>query len=177
MHTRSEQDRENRDQNTRLQLSQLSSNLRNLTETGARTARESRILQSLYHDRMEARQERIIDTHAQTFEWIFDPRQLLSGLASNDSFLEWLINGSGIFWITGIAGSGKSTLMKFLSHHKSATQALQRWTNGKDLITADLYFWHAGTELQKSQEGLLRSLLYGVLSQCPELIGEVLPKL
>ena len=177
MHTRSEQDRENRDQDMRLQLSQLSSNLRNLTETGARTARESRILQSLYHDRMEARQERIIDTHAQTFEWIFDPRQLSSGLASNDSFIEWLINGSGIFWITGIAGSGKSTLMKFLSHHPSATQALQRWTDGKDLITADFFFWHAGTELQKSQEGLLRSLLHGVLSQCPELIGQVLPKL
>ena len=177
MHTRSEKNREDRDQTMNLQLSQLSSNLRNLTEIGARSARESRILESLYHDKIEARQERIFDTHAQTFEWIFDARQLSSGLASNNSFLEWLINGSGIFWITGKAGSGKSTLMKFLSHHKSATQALQRWTDGKDLITADCYFWHAGTELQKSQEGLLRSLLHGVLSQCPELIGQILPKL
>ena len=177
MHTRSEQEREDRDQKICLQLSQLASNLRGLTETRARSARESRILESLYHDRMEARQKKIIDTHAQTFEWIFDPRHPSSALASNHSFLEWLINGSGIFWITGKAGSGKSTLMKFLSHHKSATQALQRWTDDKDLITADFYFWHAGTELQKSQEGLLRSLLHDVLSQCPELMRQVLPKL
>ena len=177
MHTRSEQERENRHQKIGLQLSQLSSNLRNLTETGARSTRESRILESLYHDRMEARQEKIIDTHAQTFEWIFDPCHPSSASASNHGFLEWLITGSGIFWITGKAGSGKSTLMKFLSHHKSATQALQRWTDDKDVITADFYFWHAGTALQKSQEGLLRSLLYGVLSQCPELMRQVLPKL
>ena len=177
MHTKSEQEREDRDKKISLQLSQLSSNLRGLTETRARSARESRVLESLYHDRMEARQEKIIDNHAQTFEWIFDPRHPSSALASNHSFLEWLINGSGIFWITGKAGSGKSTLMKFLSHHKSATQALQRWTDDKDLITADFYFWHAGTELQKSQEGLLRSLLHGVLSQCPELMRQILPKL
>ena len=177
MHTRSEQERKDRDQKISLQLSQLSSNLRNLTETGTRSARESRILESLYHDRMEARHEKIIDTHAQTFEWIFDPHHPSSALASNYSFLEWLINGGGIFWITGKAGSGKSTLMKFLSHHKSATQALLRWTDDKDLITADFYFWHAGTELQKSQEGLLRSLLHGVLSQCPELMRQILPKL
>ena len=175
MHTRSEQEKEDRDQNMSLQLSQLSSNLRKLPETGEQSARESRILESLYYNRMEARQANIIDAHAQTFEWILDPHQLSSGMASKGSFLEWLTNGIGIFWITGKAGSGKSTLMKFLTHHRSTKQALQQWTDGKDLITADFYFWHAGTELQKSQEGLLRSLLHGILFQCPELMPQVLP--
>ena len=177
MHTESERDKKKRDQIMSLQLSQLSSDLRKLSETGEQSARESRILENLGYKRMEARQANIIDAHAQTFEWILDPHQLSSGLASKDSFLEWLTNGSGIFWITGKAGSGKSTLMKFLSHHQSTKKTLQRWTDTKDLITADFYFWHAGTELQKSQEGLLRSLLHGILSQCPELMGQVLPKL
>ena len=176
MHTKSEHDKEDRDQNMSLQLSQLSSNLRILSETGEQSARESRILESLYYNRMEARQEKIVDAHAQTFKWILDRRQVSVGLASRDSFLEWLTNGIGIFWITGKAGSGKSTLMKFLSHHKSVTRALRGWADGKDVVTAAFYFWHAGTELQKSQEGLLRSLLHGILSQCPELMGQVLPK-
>ena len=176
MHTRSVQDREDRNQNMSLQLSQLSSNLRKLSETGEQSARESRILESLYYNRMEARQANIIDAHAQTFEWILDPHQLSRGLTSKDNFLEWLTNGSGIFWITGKAGSGKSTLMKFLSHHKSATEAFQGWADKKDLITAVFYFWHAGTELQRSQEGLLRSLLHGILFQCPELMPQVIPK-
>ena len=67
-------------------------------------------------------------------------------------------------------------IMKFLSHHNSTTQALERWADEKDLVTADYYFWHSGTELQKSQEGLLRSLLHGVLSRCPELMLQVFPK-
>ena len=175
-HTRSVRDKEGRDQKMSLQLSQLCSNLRRLSETVEQSAREHRILESLHYNRMEARQANIIDAHAQTFEWILDPHQLSNHLASRDSFWEWLTNGSGIFWITGKAGSGKSTLMKFLSHHKSVTRALQGWADGKDLITAIFYFWHAGTELQKSQEGLLRSLLYGILFQCPELMPQILPK-
>lgn len=31
-----------------------------------------------------------------------------------DSIAEWLESGSGVYWISGKAGSGKSTLMKHL---------------------------------------------------------------
>ncbi|KAK4040863.1 hypothetical protein C8A01DRAFT_45882 [Parachaetomium inaequale] len=41
------------------------------------------------------------------------------------------------------------------------------------LVTAKYFFWNAGSKLQKSQEGLLRSLLFDVLRQCPELVGHV----
>ena len=170
------QDVNDRDQIRSLQLSQLSSNLENLKEMGERSATEFRLLESLRYQRMEARQEKIADTHAQTFEWIFDPHTCSSRLPSKDNFVEWLDNGNDIFWITGKAGSGKSTLMKFLSHHKSSTSALQRWADEKELVTAAFYFWNAGNELQKSQEGLLQSLLHGILSQCPKIIPQVLPK-
>jgi hypothetical protein len=42
------------------------------------------------------------------------------------------------------------------------------------LVTARYFFWNAGSRLQKSQEGLLRSLLFDVLRQCPELVPHVL---
>lgn len=173
MRIRGLQDRTKRDRIISLQLGQLSSKLEELKEISERSATEHRILESLRYQRMEARQEKIIDAHAQTFEWIFDSSNRLS---HEENFIEWLTNGNDIFWVTGKAGSGKSTLMKFLSNHKSSTSALQRWADEKELITATFYFWHAGTELQRSQEGLLQSLLHGVLSQCPEIMPQVLSK-
>ena len=173
MHTRSLQERNDCEQIRDLQLSRLSSNLKQLTVMGERST-AILILESLHFQRMEAREEKIIDAHAQTFEWILDPHICSSRLPSKDNFIEWLANGNGIFWITGKAGSGKSTLMKFLSHHESAKSALHQWADGKELITAAFFFWHAGSELQKSQEGLLQSLLHGILSQCPDLMPQVL---
>ena len=176
MHKKSSQRSEDRDQMHSMQLNQLFSNLKDLMGIGERSATEHRILESLYYQRMEDRQEKIVDAHAQTFEWIFDTHSLPSGRYAADNFLEWLVNGNDIFWITGKPGSGKSTLMKFLSHHPSSTSALQQWADKKNLITASFYFWHAGSELQKSQEGLLQSLLYNIFSQCPESMPQVLSK-
>ena len=176
MHTRSLQERNDWDEWAQirdLQLSQLSSNLKQLKVMGERSTTVL-ILESLYFQRMEAREEKIIDAHAQTFEWIFDPDVCSSQLPSADNFVEWLANGNGLFWITGKAGSGKSTLMKFLSHHQSTKSALRQWADGKKLITAAFFFWHAGSELQKSQEGLLLSLLHSILSQCPDIMPQVL---
>ena len=176
MHTMSLQERNYREQIRDLQLSQLSSNLEELKVMGERSNTEFLILESLHYQRMEAREEKIIDAHAQTFEWIFDPHVSSIRPPCNDDFVEWLANGNDIFWIAGKAGSGKSTLMKYLSHHKSARSALQQWADEKELITAAFYFWHAGTELQKSQEGLLQSLLHSILSQCPDIMPQVLRK-
>ena len=125
---------------------------------------------------MTARYEKIADAHAKTFEWIFRDYTRHANLCYGDSFIEWLSHGTGIFWVTGKAGSGKSTLMKFLSHHHLTSETLTHWSGTKKLIIASFYFWYAGTEFQKSQEGLLRSLLYEVFRQCPELMQIVLPQ-
>ena len=66
--------------------------------------------------------------------------------------------------------------MKYLCGHSSTRQALERWSGHKGLIIASVYIWHAGTELQKSQNGLLQSVLYEIFCQCPELIPIVLPR-
>lgn len=65
--------------------------------------------------------------------------------------------------------------MKFLCDDAQTTTALQAWACDKKLVIASHYFWLSGTLIQKSQEGLFRSLLHGIFQQCPELIQEVCP--
>lgn len=69
------------------------------------------------------------------------------------------------YWISGKAGSGKSTLMKYLRQDPRFMESLNVWAGDDGLVIADFYFWNSGAEIQKSQEGLLRSLLWQVLNQ------------
>lgn len=71
---------------------------------------------------------------------------------------------------------GKSTIMKYLNGHHKVRQALRTWSTdaGSTLITAGFCFWYNGTALQKTQEGLLQSLLYQALENHRELIPVVL---
>ena len=52
---------------------------------------------------------------------------------------------------------------------------LQEWAGNSELIIASLFFWYAGSRPQKSQVGLLHSLLHTVLSRRPELIILLFP--
>ena len=50
-------------------------------------------------------------------------------------------------------------------------QAVKTWSKaGREIILTNFFFWAAGTDVQKSQLRLLRSLLYEILRQCPRLI-------
>jgi NACHT domain len=164
------------DEDKTVQLKELSVNLGILVETGRRFETECRILDSLRFQRMEMRAARIMDAHTRTFEWIFSQDDESAGVSTENLFLQWLTSSDGTFWITGKAGSGKSTLMKFLSNHPMTNQILRTWAAGSDLVIGMFYFWYAGTELQKSQEGLLQTLLHQILSQCPDLLPDVLPE-
>lgn len=52
---------------------------------------------------------------------------------------------------------------------------LQVWASGKELVFASFFFWNAGTNMQKSQEGLLRTIMYEILRQHPTLIPMLFP--
>jgi hypothetical protein len=68
--------------------------------------------------------------------------------------------------------------MKFICEHEATKQALQTWANGQQLVVANFFFWNAGRQvLQRSQEGLLRSILYQILRQCPDLIPDAAARL
>lgn len=79
--------------------------------------------------------------------------------------------------MNGKAGSGKSTLMRYIHDKPHTRRLLSTWAEPLPLTTATFFFWNSGTSLQRSQSGLLRSLLYEILSQHRELIGNLLPAL
>ncbi|XDG05229.1 hypothetical protein ABKA04_004844 [Annulohypoxylon sp. FPYF3050] len=152
-------------------LKKLSSSMVQLEEQGKITITDLKFLRRLYFQRFTARHDKIERAHSGTFEWIYVD-------SNNDAqnprrFVKWLSSEHGLFWIQGKAGSGKSTLMKFLWHHKLTARHLQLWAGIDRLVTASYFFWAAGNELQKSQEGLLRALLFEILRGCPELIQHV----
>jgi hypothetical protein len=148
--------------------------LGSLPERIAQLIRESRkittaqrALQSLLFEDIRQREDQIRDAYAKTFTWIFEDE--------TTSFKRWLISGTGTFWVSGKAGSGKSTLMKFLANHETTKTFLRHWSGAEDLVVASFYFWGVGHETQKTQLGLMKTLLYQILRQCPELIPSVLP--
>ena len=69
------------------------------------------VIQSLIYPEIHLRFDKIPRAYIWTFEWLFTP--------TATAFPEWLKSGDGIFWMSGKAGSGKSTLMKFLSSHQN----------------------------------------------------------
>jgi hypothetical protein len=120
------------------------------------------------------RYEEVPLAYRKTFEWIFEHPSCVDQwsdfshhLSDHENFLPYLIMGK--------AGSGKSTLMKFVVEHWKTKPALARWAGPSKLLTLRFFFWNLGTALQKNIAGMLRSLLHGVLSQYPELIPAVLP--
>ena len=131
------------------------------------------LLNSLVYPSMDMREEAVVEAYAKTFEWIFQTQYMETVPWSN--FMEWLTVGHGIYWIKGKAASGKTTLMKFITNDGRTEHALRQWSAGSTLVWTKFFFWNLGTQMQKSQAGLLRSLLHQILSKCPDLIWEVVP--
>lgn len=123
-------------------------------------------MKSLWYDIMYERFEDVDKAYENTFQWVL-----------NDSafgFSEWLKSPSApTYWITGKPGSGKSTLMKYIHQHPRTQELLREWAGTRPLIIANHFFWVSGDQLQRHQIGLLRSLLYQILRECPQLIESV----
>lgn len=123
------------------------------------------LLNSLPFHMMEYRHEEIHEAHPNTYDWAF-----------TNLFQSWLTSSEPVFWISGKPGSGKSTLMKFLVNNRQTSNMLRKWAGDKTLAISSYFFWINGTPLQRSREGLLRSLLYDILRRRPELVKDVLPE-
>ena len=143
-------------------------NLRAAYEQEVRKNAIAWILDSLAFRAMEDRFEEIEMKHRETFEWIYDDSQVDKRPWSD--FPQWLRYGDGTFWIAGKAGSGKSTLMKYLYSDHRTREYLKVWAGNLPLLVLGFFFWNVGTDLQKSIVGLLRSLLHQVVCKHEELI-------
>lgn len=135
-----------------------------------------KFIDMLWFRQMSVRQDGLAVAHHDTFKWILADVTRPRRPVAFDPLLPWLQHGNGAYWFNGKAGSGKSTLVKFLGSDAAVRSTIQGCADPKQLIVASLYFWRSGTLLQNSQEGLLRWLLYTILSQRPELVRTCFPE-
>lgn len=127
-----------------------------------------KVIKMLKFPDMQTRHESIMEAFPSTFSWAL--RKDIRGLQS------WLRAGSNTYWIAGKAGSGKSTFMKFLSNDPRTIAHLSHWSGGpENLILVQCYFWFSGSSMQKSIEGLLRTIVYQILCACPHVVEILLP--
>ncbi|PGH08986.1 hypothetical protein GX51_01043 [Blastomyces parvus] len=154
-------------------VSTVSRLLSEMVSRGSEKKIKEEILDSLYYPNMQDRREWISAAHKKTFSWTLEDN---AGKHIRwDSLKHWLCRGKGIYWLSGKAGSGKSTLMKYIDQDQRTSRYLEQWAWPQDIVFASFYFWNPGTSMQKSQLGLLQSLLHKILSQKPSLIPQVLP--
>lgn len=141
----------------------------------------------LRFERMGSRQEEVAETYDQTFKWILHgdlhaintnnegQAEDLNALqqVTRTEFISWLRSGSGIYWVSGKAGSGKSTLMKSIHEALETREHLSYWAGEYELFIGHFYFYDRGGPLEKSQVGLIRYLLFQIFNQYPYLMAEV----
>ena len=128
-----------------------------------------RFLNDLRYGEIYRRQENIKEALNETFQWIYKRDGSDQVPLRWHDFVQWLELGGGIYWISGKAGSGKSTLMNYICQHDQTSKSLSVWSGGKEVFAPSFFFWSAGSTLERSCEGLLRSLLYQILQRFPGL--------
>lgn len=122
---------------------------------------------------IDDRHEEVEKNFSETFEWAY------SDLKSDrpwTNLSSWLQGDNSIYWVCGKAGSGKSTLMRYLFDNSRTMDDLRLWSGDMQLELAAFFFWNSGTTEQRSQAGL-RSLLFRILRQRTHLIPHALPEL
>lgn len=142
-----------------------------------RDALRVRLLDSLAFPEMNERRNVIesrIGDFGSTCKWIFNPGHEYLGQL-NHEFVDWLRNGSQVFWVSGKPGSGKSSLMAYiyqsLQKGNSAFEHLARWAQSKPIRVLSFWFFRpAASQLLKSASGLWRSLCWQILDKDEKLI-------
>ncbi|KAK3984467.1 hypothetical protein QBC44DRAFT_388270, partial [Cladorrhinum sp. PSN332] len=143
-------------------------------------------LNSLWFDSIDLRISSIKPPNQSTLSWIFEsfifsrnsPRAG-SNLVPEpaESFASWLRGAhEQTFWISGKAGSGKSTLMMSLYNDVNLQEHLKVWSEGQEVLLCGFFATELGRDpLQKSREGMLRSVLYRLIDAKRELAEVAYP--
>ncbi|KAM7192104.1 hypothetical protein V8F33_008529 [Rhypophila sp. PSN 637] len=125
------------------------------------TEAEKTFLTRLWYPNMNSRRRTVTTPADGTCNWLFN----------NPVYIQWMEGQSqqsdhGLVQIAGSPGSGKSVLVK-----EAYSRALQKYARSGYCIAA--YFFHEnGRALERSKEGLLRSLLYQLLPQDREHLAK-----
>jgi hypothetical protein len=138
-------------------------------------SRECEILRWLDFRQSLWRYESVATAYRKTCGWIYDSPTTHNSWS--DFSLHLRQDDNRPYFISGKAGSGKSTLMKFIYNNPRTRKALKRWAGMSELMNVHFFFWNLGTTLQKTHVGMLRALLHTVLDKHPELVPAVFPRL
>ena len=132
------------------------------------------IIDSLHFPQIRDRKRQIEarPAYPTTFSWMFDGHW--EGQSPGSGFAKWMEQrgSSSLYWVAGCPGSGKSTLMHFLSEACQTRDSLALWKGNRSLVIASCFFWLSGSPIQKSLTGLLRSLLHDLFIQVPRLVQQ-----
>ncbi|KAL7910083.1 hypothetical protein GGI35DRAFT_469022 [Trichoderma velutinum] len=120
------------------------------------------VLGSLTFEQIDSRHATIKTQHSKTCQW----------LLGHSKYVEWLepihfTHHHGFLWINGKPGAGKSTLMKF-----AYTYAKNKWKATADATVISFFFNARGVQLEKSTEGMYRSLLFQVIENFPDVLHD-----
>jgi hypothetical protein len=96
---------------------------------------------------MESREGQANTALDNTCGWILD----------HESYRKWLQQDSGLLWIMGGPGTGKSTVMAFLFRKFRVMNPSK--------LTLDFFFHGRGQDLQKTPIGMYRTLLHQLIMQ------------
>ncbi|CAH0025318.1 unnamed protein product [Clonostachys rhizophaga] len=150
------------------QVTSLRTKMESLNSEAELCRKQARVIKSLHFTEIHRRWDKIDDAAENTNAWLFHPSEV--------SFPSWLESDSrSMYCIAGLClcgqpGSEKSTLMKYAYDHPYTMLGLEKWAGSSRLCLAAFSFWNQGFEMQKSQAGLLQSLLYQIMRQIPSLV-------
>lgn len=115
-----------------------STNYKAITPEQKKAAFKPYACQRLSYRTMAERHGDIPQAHQSTFQWIYKPP--VPDVGTWSDFSQWLSQENGIYWIQGKPGSGKSCLMKYLSHQEETRELLVKWAGEVPLIIASFFF-------------------------------------
>ncbi|KAL7958586.1 hypothetical protein V8C34DRAFT_323989 [Trichoderma compactum] len=132
------------------------------TDPALLQSRVEAVLSSLTFEQIDSRHATIKAQHSKTCQW----------LLGHPKYVEWLepihfTSHHGFLWINGKPGAGKSTLMKF-----AYTSAKNKWKATADATVISFFFNARGVQLEKSIEGMYRSLLFQVIQKFPDILHD-----
>jgi len=94
-------------------------------------------------------------------------------------FCQWLRSrDASLFWICGKPGSGKSTLMMFLTDHPKTLEILnqRKISSRHDLMISSHFIWSSGLPMEAKIKGCLCTLVYQLIHSSSENSHAVLQK-
>lgn len=115
-------------------------------------------MHSLDSPGLNFRQASITKRFKHTCEWLYQ----------YEPFTSWLQRDDSLFWIHGKPGSGKSTLMKFMYANERISQYSYRFGSSRCYISAGFFFNYRGTTIEKTLEGLMRSIVRQIIDKLLE---------